>query len=219
MIGPTSRPYRCPMNVRTGKLIILNGGSSAGKTSIAREFQELAPESWLHLGIDAFWGALPLSQFDLQQVRPEYYSTDVTVEADGLDWLSLTPGPLLNAAMRARYLAIRAFLDQGINVIADDLIWTQGWLVDLLETLGGYDVWMVGLHVSDAEGSRRERQRGGRVDGANRGSARATHALVEYDVEIDTTDVAVPVLAQQLLDTYRACPAPAAFDRLRKRIL
>jgi len=32
----------------------------------------------LHLGIDAFWGGLPLSQFELQQV----------------------PGPLLNAAMR-----------------------------------------------------------------------------------------------------------------------
>lgn len=48
--------------------------------------------------------------------------------------------------------------------------------------------WIVGVHVSDAEGARRERQRGGRVDGANRGSARATHALVDYDFEIDTTE-------------------------------
>ena len=207
------------MNIATGKLIILNGGSSAGKTSVAREFQELAPESWMHLGIDSFWGALPLSQFDLQQVRPEYYSSDVTVDADGLPWLSVTPGPLLDKAMRARYLATKAFLDAGMNVISDDLIWTKAWLVDLLEIFGGYDVWMVGLHVSDEEGSRRERQRGGRVDGANRGSARATHALVDYDIEIDTTGISVPVLAQELLDKYQACPQPAAFDQLRKRIL
>ena len=83
------------MNIRAGKLIILNGGLSAGKTSVARQFQKIA-------------------------------------------------------AMRAHYLAIRTFLDQGINVVADDLIWSEGWLVDLLETFGG------------------------RVDGAHRGGARAT---------------------------------------------
>lgn len=105
-----------------GKLIVLNGGSSAGKSSVALEFQELASECWMHLGIDAFWGALPHSQLDLQQVRPECYTWDVTVDADGLEWLSVTPGPLLEKAMHARYLAIRVFLDAGINVISDDLI-------------------------------------------------------------------------------------------------
>jgi chloramphenicol 3-O phosphotransferase len=45
-----------------GKLIVLNGGSSAGKSSVALEFQELAHQSWMHLGIDAFWGALPHSR-------------------------------------------------------------------------------------------------------------------------------------------------------------
>lgn len=73
----------------------------------------------MHLGIDAFWGALPHGQLDLQQVRPD-----------------------------ARHLAIRVFLDEGINVISDDLIWTREWLVDFLSIFESYDVWPVGLHVS-----------------------------------------------------------------------
>jgi chloramphenicol 3-O phosphotransferase len=207
------------MRLMNGKLIVLNGGSSAGKSSIAQEFQELASERWMHLGIDMFWGALPQSQLDLQQVRPEYYTWDVSVDADGLKWLSVTPGPLLEKAMHARYLAIRTFLDEGINIISDDVIWTRDWLHDMLQTFEGYEVWLVGMHVSDEEGVRRERQRTGRMDGANRGSARDTHALVEYDFEMDTTDIPVPVLAKELHDRYQACPHPAAFEMLRKRVL
>lgn len=202
-----------------GKLIVLNGGSSAGKSSIATAFQELVSDCWMHLGIDMFWYAIPQSQIDLDQVRPEYYTWDVTVDADGLEWLSVTPGPLLERAMHARYLAIKAFLDEGLNVISDDLIWTRDWLVDLLRTFAGYQVWLVGVHVSDDEGSRRESGRDHRIAGASRGSARAAHADLEYDFELDTTDMPVPELARVLVEKYQACPRPEAVGRLRQRIL
>ena len=113
----------------------------------------------MHLGIDLFWHGLPQSQLDLQQARPEYFTWDVVVEADGLQWFSLTPGPLLDKAMHARYLAIRIYLEDGINVIADDLIWKRDWLVDFLRIFEGYEVWLVGIHVSDEEGARREAER------------------------------------------------------------
>ena len=53
-------------------LIVLNGGSSSGKTSIARglqellprPLQELLPRPWLMLGIDDLLGAMPLSAAD-----------------------------------------------------------------------------------------------------------------------------------------------------------
>jgi chloramphenicol 3-O phosphotransferase len=200
-----------------GKLIVLNGGSSAGKSSVALEFQELASECWMHLGIDMFWYAIPQSQLDLQQVRPEYYTWDITVDADGLEWLSVTPGPLLDRAMHARYLAIRIYLDEGMNVISDDLIWTQDWLVDFLQIFDGYEVWMVGIHVSDEEGARRESERSGRVAGANRGSARAAHADLEYDFELDTTESPIAAVARELYEKYQGCRHPGAFGRLRTR--
>jgi chloramphenicol 3-O phosphotransferase len=202
-----------------GKLIVLNGGSSSGKTSLAQAFQELVPECWMHLGIDLFWYAIPQSQLDMQRVRPEYHTWDVVVEADGREWFSLTPGPLLEKAMHARYLATRVYLDEGINVIADDLIWTRDWLVDFLRIFEGYEVWLVGVHVADEEGARREAERGNRLAGVNRGSARAAHADTEYDFEIDTTDALLPELARELYERYQTCRHPGAFDRLCKRFL
>ncbi|ETW22607.1 membrane protein [Mycobacterium gastri 'Wayne'] len=202
-----------------GKLIILNGGSSAGKTSLALAFQDLAAECWMHLGIDLFWFALPPAQLDLDRVRPEYYTWDSVVEDDGLDWFTVRPGPLLDQAMHARHHAIRAYLDNGMNVIADEVIWKREWLVDALRIFEDCRVWMVGVHVSDQEGARRERERGNRYPGWNRGSARAAHADAEYDFELDTTATPVPVLARELYERYQACGEPTAFDRLRKRFL
>lgn len=182
-----------------GKLILLNGGSSAGKTSLALAFQDLAAECWMHIGIDLFWFALPPEQLDLARVRPEYYTWDSAVEADGLEWFTVHPGPILDLAMHSRYRAIRAYLDNGMNVIADDVIWTREWLVDALRVFEGCRVWMVGVHVSDEEGARRELERGDRHPGWNRGSARAAHADAEYDFELDTTATPVHELASRIV--------------------
>ena len=42
------------------QVILLNGASSAGKTSLALAIQELLPEPWLTLGVDTLIGAMPL---------------------------------------------------------------------------------------------------------------------------------------------------------------
>jgi chloramphenicol 3-O phosphotransferase len=41
------------------RVIVLNGGSSSGKSSIARVLLELLPGLWLTFGVDAFIDALP----------------------------------------------------------------------------------------------------------------------------------------------------------------
>lgn len=50
----------------------------------------------MHLGIDVFWLALPPAHLDLARVRPEYYTWASVVEADGLDWFTVHPGPILD---------------------------------------------------------------------------------------------------------------------------
>ncbi|MFV3492666.1 phosphotransferase-like protein [Mycobacterium tuberculosis] len=171
--------------------------------------------SFPRTGVSGHAGAV----HDLARVRPEYYTWDSAVEADGLEWFTVHPGPILDLAMHSRYRAIRAYLDNGMNVIADDVIWTREWLVDALRVFEGCRVWMVGVHVSDEEGARRELERGDRHPGWNRGSARAAHADAEYDFELDTTATPVHELARELHESYQACPYPMAFNRLRKRFL
>src|SRR5258705_12752972 len=55
---PTSsfRRYRCPVTTR---LIVLNGGSSSGKSGIVRCLQAILPDPWLAFGVDSFVDAMP----------------------------------------------------------------------------------------------------------------------------------------------------------------
>jgi chloramphenicol 3-O phosphotransferase len=81
-------------------------------------------------------------------------------------------------------------------------------------------IWVVGVHVSDGEGARREVLRGDRHGGWSRGSARAAHenALEIYDIEIDTTERPPHVLARDLAQQIEDRPEPAAFARLRAEL-
>lgn len=46
-----------------GRIIYLNGTSSAGKTSIALALQDVLDESFLRIGVDTFIGMLPRRMF------------------------------------------------------------------------------------------------------------------------------------------------------------
>ena len=45
----------------TTQAIVLNGGSSSGKSGIARCLQAVLPEPWLALGVDTLLRAMPVS--------------------------------------------------------------------------------------------------------------------------------------------------------------
>jgi chloramphenicol 3-O-phosphotransferase len=51
-------------------VIVLNGGSSSGKSSIARRLQELLDELWVTLGVDDLLGALAPSLVGDAPARP-----------------------------------------------------------------------------------------------------------------------------------------------------
>lgn len=45
------------------RVIVLNGGSSSGKSSLARALQEVLPEPWLRLGVDDLIDAMPTNSY------------------------------------------------------------------------------------------------------------------------------------------------------------
>jgi chloramphenicol 3-O phosphotransferase len=203
---------------RQSTLIILNGGSSTGKTSLGRALQEVMPETYLLLGIDAFWFSLPPRQLDLNRVEPQFYSWDTTTE-DGLEYFRITPGPILDKTMLGRYLAIEQFLKLGFNVVADDVIWKRDWLLDALRIFAPYRVYMVGVFVSDEEGARREIQRGDRHTGWDRGSAHYAHHDAIYDLKIDTTFESPQRAACEIKAALDAGLKPGAFVEMRRKFL
>jgi chloramphenicol 3-O phosphotransferase len=199
-----------------GRLILLNGGSSAGKTSLGKALQDLMQDPWMLLGIDVFWMALPPRQLDLDRVEPACMKWHMETRG-GRKHFVIEPGELLDRAMYARYRATAAYLDAGLNVIADEVLWKPEWLEVALGVFEPYSVTFVGVHVEDAEGARRERERGDRHAGWNRGSAWCAHknARGVYDLEIDTTHDSPAECARKVKDALDAGLTPAAFGKLR----
>ena len=164
--------------------VVLNGGSSSGKSSIARELQEVLPRPWLTFGVDSFIEALPPSlanggaleiQPDGQIVVGEVFRT---LEAA---WIA---GVAAMARAGARIILDEAFLGGGESQAR----WRDG--------LHGLTVVWVGVHCAPEVAAQREASRPGRIPGMAGKQADLVHIGVDYDVEVDTTSTAAHQAAQ-----------------------
>jgi chloramphenicol 3-O phosphotransferase len=203
--------------VERGRAIILNGGSSAGKTSLGKELQKQLAEPYLLMGIDLFWFTMPEKQLNLQTVDPEYYSW-VEEQDSGLPYFRIVPGPILDKMMLARYRAMAAYLDYGLNLIADEVIWKRDWLEEGLRVLEPYTVWFVGVYCDDRTLGHREVIRGDRTAGWGRGSQLYTHRDAEYDIVVDTSVTGPPEHARKIAAAVTSGDRPTACDRMRSKL-
>lgn len=161
----------------TAQIIVLNGGSSSGKTSIVRCLQAVLPEPWLAFSIDDFVDALPArmhSADDGIQFAPD------GVVSVGADFRTLEAAWMTGIAATAR---------AGARVLVDDVFLSgaasqRGWE----QALGDLPVLWVGVRCDGAIAAERESRRGDRTPGMAAQQANTVHEAVRYDLEVDTTD-------------------------------
>jgi chloramphenicol 3-O phosphotransferase len=60
-----------PQPASTGRVVILNGVSRAGKSTLARAIQASVPGVWMHLGMDAHKACTPPNRQPGIGLRPE----------------------------------------------------------------------------------------------------------------------------------------------------
>jgi chloramphenicol 3-O phosphotransferase len=156
-----------------GRVIVLNGGSSAGKTSLGRNLQRALPDPWLLVGIDLFIWALPPEMVN----GPEGLAIHDGEITRGEPFMSLYSGYRHAVATLAR---------RGVNVLLDDLTLDgaadqQRWN----EALDGLDVCWIGVRCDPDIAAQREVVRGSRPPGIARHQAQSVHDGVRYDVKVD----------------------------------
>ena len=167
------------MSVHSGRLIVLNGGSSSGKSSLARRLQTVLPEPWLTFGIDDLVEAMPPSAIDFPD--------------DG----SVVLGESFRALERAWMIGIAATVRAGANVIVDDVFLSgvesqNRWR----EALDGLPVRWVGVRCAAEVAAARERARGDRPGGMAAAQAELVHQGVVYDLVVDTTHADIMACAE-----------------------
>lgn len=163
----------------TETIVVLNGGSSSGKSSIARSLQDLLGPTWLTLGVDDLIEALPLGG------EPSGVPDSVGFGADG----SVTVADDFRRAEAAWYQGLAAIGRYGPGLIIDEVFLdgraSQERLADALGDLG---VLWVGVRCDPEVAAAREKGRPDRVAGMARLQAGQVHAGVSYDLVVDTTN-------------------------------
>ena len=161
-------------------IIILNGIGSAGKSSIARAFQVLAPH-YLHVQMDAFLDMIPPSAFG----KPEGLVFE-TQEFDGHPSITIRSGPLVARAMRAFRASIAAMAADGLDLIVDDVLFTGQWTAyDPLRPAHRLTKVAVTCPLDILEA--REAARGDRAIGLARGQWHRIDHATDYALTLDSS--------------------------------
>jgi len=181
--------------VQPGTIVLLNGTSSSGKTTLARELLTGFATPWFHLAVDDFGAMRSVPQtaaLDAEQVAV-----------------------VLRRTRAGFHRSVAAMAAAGNDVVAD-LVLSERWrLLDCLTIFAGHRVVFVGLHCSAEELHRRERARGDRTAGQAATQLAHVHAHGRYDLELDTETTSPADCARQVR-AFLALPARAtAFDQLR----
>jgi chloramphenicol 3-O phosphotransferase len=158
------------------QVIVLNGGSSSGKTAIARCLQAILPDPWLTFGTDMLVEAMPAAM--------QESASGIEFADDG----GVSVGPQFRAVEAAWIAGIAAMARAGARIILDEVFLGQAASQQRWATaLGDLPALWVGVRCDAAEAARREQARGDRVTGMARSQADLVHQGVTYDLEVDTT--------------------------------
>ena len=207
------------MHTKTGTIIILNGPSAAGKTTLQKEIQKSFDELYLTVGIDGFFDAILPHDFpEGQSIVGGEFVRGITTSIDGAGHpiIQLNVGPLGRRVVAGMHHAIAAYAAAGNNLVVDYILYQPDWLPELIDALKNFRVYFIGVTIPLEVLEERERARGTSPVGHARSHYDAVHAHGIYDLEVDTSKASAQEAAQIIKQFMQNNPEPFAFKKLMK---
>lgn len=155
------------MNIRKkGRILLLNGASSSGKTSLAKALQYLLESPYLYLGLDTFIDMFPDGYGDvedkfLQEINRKHI-------------------------LSAMNTCIVSLADSGYNLIIDHVLDERDSEKEILSQLSSFHVMFIGIRCPLEILEKREKSRGDRQIGLAKSQYDTVHSNKAYDLEVDT---------------------------------
>lgn len=187
-----------------GRIILINGTSSSGKTTLVKRLQSILPELWLEMGIDRFAYALP----DRVLGQPTWPQLFRYVRRDGQ---SDGPFTIETTALGRQFISgihatAASLADAGLNVIVDHVLLERAWLEECARMWAPFSVLFVGVRCPLGVVLRRELERKDRTLGQAEAQFGVVHGWGAYDVEVDTSvlspDEAVARIGRALASSH-----------------
>ena len=173
-------------------MIVLNGGSSSGKSGIARCLQAVLPDPWLAFGTDTLIEAMPVSM--------QTSTGGIEFASDG----QVIVGPEFRTLEAAWIKGVAAMAHAGARIIVDEAflggaVSQQRWK----NALGTLPALWVGVRCDSTVAAGREIARGDRIIGMAASQAELVHQGVVYDLQVDTTHTEALACAQVIAARVR----------------
>jgi chloramphenicol 3-O phosphotransferase len=158
------------------QVIVLNGGSSSGKSGIVHCLQAILPQPWITMGVDDLVDRLPPALLDS--------GSGISFGPDG----EVVLGEAWRVIENAWTTGVAAMARAGARIIIDDVfLGGQTSQARLRGHLEGLEVVWAGVRCAPEVAEARELARGDRVPGMAALQAETVHQGVVYDIEVDTT--------------------------------
>lgn len=177
--------------MNTPHVILLNGASSSGKSTLAHLLQQHLDEPYVYLAEDDFWAKFP------QRGR----ASDEAFE--------------YRFRLYYGFLHCIAALAQcGNYVIVDTVADDRAALLKCARLLQETTVLFVGVHCALSVLEAREQARGDRTPGTARRQFERVHSHGRYDVEVDTSQATPEACVAAILHAAQTQTTPSALCEL-----
>ena len=217
------------MSAAPGRIILLNGTGSAGKTTLARALQDLCPTPLLHLGMDAFYVEVCPPKLLFRMVPPGVDPGDGADAAEAVLFLeppdteagraagtAIVVPPFGNKLLSGMHHAVATLAALGNDVVVDHVLGYPPWLRECVALWRAFPVLFVGVECALPIVEARELARG---DRSAKGVVRWQHSRVHrhgdralpYDLTVDTGVQSPRECAEMILAGWQGCPAPGGF--------
>ncbi len=187
---------------KTGIIIVLNGPSGSGKSSIQKEFQKLMmPNLWIKVGIDN------LFDFPMPDITPENMNiwqsknpirwVKTSKDKDNKNVITLFTGEQGEKVAYGMNSAIAAYAQNGCNLIVDYITYKPEWLTDLQNKLKNIKTYYIAVEISLDILEKREQVRATSPAGHARSHYATVYGNVNYDLKVNSgTDSAQEIVRQ-----------------------
>jgi len=193
-----------------GFVVIVNGQSSSGKTSITRALSYLLPVPTLGMGVDTIFDMLPLAK------KSTWFKPVMEQTKSGQPAMRLVGTPLGKKLCRTLAQTVRLLAEAGNNVVVDEVIEGEEELYFYVDALEGIKVYFVGVFCDIDVLEIREAIRGNRPIGIARGQINYIHQRPRfYDLELDSARQNPLACADQVITLIERNQKPKSFEKLR----
>jgi chloramphenicol 3-O phosphotransferase len=192
--------------MQAGTLLMLNGTTSSGKSSILAELQARLDGPFLDAGIDKFIFMLP----------GRYLEKPLWDEVLGK---ASSAGPLGHTLFSGMHHALAALLRQGNHVLADHVLVEQAWVRECATLFAELPAHLIGVRCALAVVEQRERDRRDRTLGQARRQFDLAHRHAIYDFEVDTEQTSAVDCAAAIAAYLASGRPPSAFRQLRDNLV